>query len=124
MNNWAVLFTEREHSTVKSFLYTFANCTNRLGMSVQQPMLIKVMGDRTENYIHKLNDTVKHITDLQLVVIIVSNQRQDRYDAIKRICCLTLGIPSQVIEYFSIHIVISILYKIVFLGCIVKNFVG
>ena len=33
----------------------------------------------------------------QMVVVIVSSKRKDRYDAIKRICCIEKPVPSQVI---------------------------
>lgn len=33
----------------------------------------------------------------QMVVVIVSSKRKDRYDAIKRVCCLEKPVPSQVV---------------------------
>jgi aubergine-like protein len=35
--------------------------------------------------------------DTQMVVCVVTSKRKDRYDAIKRICCLEIPVPSQVI---------------------------
>lgn len=32
-----------------------------------------------------------------MVVVIVTSKRKDRYDAIKRICCLENPVPSQVV---------------------------
>ena len=43
-----------------------------------------------------LKDNIKEGTT-QMVVIIVSSKRKDRYDAIKRICCIEKPVPSQVI---------------------------
>jgi aubergine-like protein len=33
----------------------------------------------------------------QLVVVLVTSKRKDRYDAIKRVCCLEMPVPSQVV---------------------------
>ena len=33
----------------------------------------------------------------QMVVAIVTSKRKDRYDAIKRLCCLDMPVPSQVV---------------------------
>jgi aubergine-like protein len=44
-----------------------------------------------------VNSLKQNITDkTQMVVVIVSSKRKDRYDAIKRICCLERPVPSQV----------------------------
>ena len=51
--------------------------------------------DNPDTIINSLKQHVKKST--QMVVIIVSNKRKDRYDAIKRICCIDLPIPSQVV---------------------------
>ena len=32
-----------------------------------------------------------------MVVVLVSSKRKDRYDAIKRVCCLEKPVPSQVV---------------------------
>ena len=51
--------------------------------------------DNPETLVGLLKSAIK--PDTQLVVVIVSNKRKDRYDAIKRICCLEKPVPSQVI---------------------------
>lgn len=42
-----------------------------------------------------LKASIKQST--QIVVCVVSSKRKDKYDAIKRVCCLEIPVPSQVI---------------------------
>jgi aubergine-like protein len=35
--------------------------------------------------------------DTQMIVVILSSKRKDRYDAVKRICCIDFPVPSQVV---------------------------
>jgi aubergine-like protein len=51
--------------------------------------------DRTEYFISAIKSKVK--SDTQMVVFILASNRKDRYDAIKKQCCLDIPIPSQVI---------------------------
>ena len=54
-----------------------------------------VQEDRTENFIRSIKQ--KLTSEFQMAVFILSSNRKDRYDAIKKLCCLDLGIPSQCI---------------------------
>jgi aubergine-like protein len=45
-----------------------------------------------------INALKQHVTNKsQIVVCIVTSKRKDRYDAIKRICCIENPVPSQVV---------------------------
>jgi aubergine len=35
--------------------------------------------------------------EIQMIVVILSSKRKDRYDAVKRICCIEFPVPSQVV---------------------------
>lgn len=74
-------------------------------MDISLPKPIKVQGTNPEVFVSTINNVIRNNSDLQLVVIIFPNQREDRYNAVKRICCAEIGIPSQVIIIF-IHVFI------------------
>lgn len=46
-------------------------------------------------YVTALKANIRQTT--QIVVCVVSSKRKDKYDAIKRVCCLELPVPSQVV---------------------------
>ena len=52
--------------------------------------------DRTEAYVTKLKEVLRN--NVQCVVIMVPSQREDRYSAIKKVCCVDMPIPSQVVQ--------------------------
>lgn len=97
MFNWVIMYNPRDEQTAKSFCKQLSMCSRALGMEINSPKPIKVPGPNPEVYVSTINNTIKNNPDLQLVVIIFPNQREDRYNAVKRICCSEIGIPSQVI---------------------------
>ncbi len=56
---------------------------------------LPIVQDSAEHIVNALKQAITDKT--QLVVIIVTSKRKDRYDAIKRICCLEKPVPSQVV---------------------------
>lgn len=98
MNNWAILYSQRDEPTAKAFCKTLAMCGRPLGMDINAPKPISVKGSNPEVFVSTIHKTIETYSGLQLVVIIFPNQREDRYNAVKRICCADIGIPSQVIE--------------------------
>lgn len=109
MSDWAILYHAKDESTAKSFCKQLSMCGNPLGMKIDRPKPIKVQGTNPEIYINTVSHTLKNFPDLQIVVIIVPNQREDRYNALKRICCADMGVPSQVIQLStSIYVYIYI----------------
>ncbi|XP_026821095.1 piwi-like protein Ago3 isoform X2 [Rhopalosiphum maidis] len=97
MLNWAIMYNPRDEPTAKAFCKQLSLCSRALGMEINSPKPIKVPGPNPEVYVSTINNTIKNNPDIQLVVIIFPNQREDRYNAVKRICCSEIGIPSQVI---------------------------
>lgn len=73
-----------------------STCGRPLGMDIRQPKPVQIPGSNSESFVNSINSTLKNFSDLQLVVIIFPNLREDRYNAVKRICCAEIGIPSQV----------------------------
>ncbi len=56
---------------------------------------IAVARDDANELVNAIKQNLTEST--QLVVVIVSSKRKDRYDAIKRVCCLERAVPSQVV---------------------------
>jgi len=117
MLNWAILYNPKDEPTAKSFCKQLALCGRPLGMEINPPKPIKVQGITPEAFVSTINNTLKNYSEIQLVVIIFPNQREDRYNAVKRICCSEIGIPSQVIKdtIINLIIIIFIFYCILYL---------
>ncbi|XP_063537171.1 piwi-like protein Ago3 isoform X1 [Cydia strobilella] len=93
---WAILFTKRDEQVTQSFLNTLRRCCGPMGVMVQQPEMVMLPTDRTETYVQALKKTIN--SSIQLVVCMCPTSRDDRYAAIKRICCAENPVPSQVIN--------------------------
>ena len=50
------------------------------------PFSCQIPNDRTESYLQAINQN--YSSSLQMVVTILTTNRKDRYDAIKKLCCL------------------------------------
>ena len=61
---------------------------------VQEPKMVEVINDRTESYLRALRELIA--PRLQMVMIVFPTSRDDRYSAVKKLCCIESPIPSQV----------------------------
>ncbi|KAH8356290.1 hypothetical protein KR084_005758, partial [Drosophila pseudotakahashii] len=94
LNKWIIIHLKNDSRAATNLLDNMKQCCKPLGMNVSKPTMISLDHDRIDAYIQALR---RNITmDAQIVVCICHNSRDDRYSAIKKICCSELPIPSQV----------------------------
>nr|XP_049706434.1 piwi-like protein Ago3 [Helicoverpa armigera]XP_049706439.1 piwi-like protein Ago3 [Helicoverpa armigera] len=93
---WVVLYTDRDKQVARDFLETMKRSCRPMGINVAEPEMIRLPNDRTDSYVLTLKKVIT--SDLQIVVAICPSARDDRYGAIKKICCADNPIPSQVIN--------------------------
>lgn len=96
IRDWLVIHTKNDTKYARNFIDCMERNAKPMGISVNRPNIHVLDMDKTELYVQALR---KHInSDLQIVVIICPTSRDDRYAAIKKVCCAELPIPSQVIN--------------------------
>ncbi|XP_078598436.1 piwi-like protein 1 [Branchiostoma floridae x Branchiostoma japonicum] len=95
MKNWLLLFTARDSGIAQAFKQTLVMVASPMGMNINEPVMCELKDDRPESYLQTMREQMNDKT--QMVVCIVSNNRKDRYDAIKKFCCVDRPVPSQVI---------------------------
>ncbi|KAL0871086.1 hypothetical protein ABMA27_004891 [Loxostege sticticalis] len=93
---WAILYTDRDKDATMNFLDTLKRCCRPMGINVSNPDLIRLPNDRTDSYVTALKKCFS--SALQLIVAVCPTARDDRYAAIKKICCADNPVPSQVIN--------------------------
>ncbi|XP_026756481.2 piwi-like protein Ago3 [Galleria mellonella] len=96
MINWALLFTDRDKQITTDFVEVLKRSCRPMGINVHNPEMVRLPNDRTDTYVAALKKVISN--QLQLVVAICPTSRDDRYAAIKKICCADNPIPSQVIN--------------------------
>lgn len=96
LTNWLLIHTERDSRTADKFIDIMKRNSRPMGITVSAPQVHKLNMDSPTAYVAALRQCLN--AKLQMVVLICPTARDDRYAAIKRICCAELPIPSQVRE--------------------------
>ncbi|XP_078682114.1 piwi-like protein 1 [Branchiostoma floridae x Branchiostoma belcheri] len=96
LKDWLLIFTKRDAGIANDFKQTLERVAGPMGIQVSSPVMVDIEGDQARSYLHVLKEQVKPGVT-QMVVCIVPNNRKDRYDAIKKFCCVDQPLPCQVI---------------------------
>lgn len=67
-----------------------------MGFKIRQPRMYEMRDDSVNTYANCIED-VKSKMNPQLILCIASNNRGDRYAAIKKKCCVDRPVPTQVV---------------------------
>ncbi|KMZ01324.1 protein argonaute-3 [Drosophila simulans] len=96
LSKWIIIHLRNDTKAATNLLDNMKQACKSLGMNISNPTMISLDRDRIDAYIQALRRNIT-IND-QIVVCICHNSRDDRYAAIKKICCSEIPIPSQVIN--------------------------
>lgn len=96
IRKWLLVHTNKDMKIAKSFMDCVQRSCRPMGIEVDTPAIEVLPTDKTELYVQLLRTKIRQ--DTQIVVIICPTSRDDRYAAIKRICCSEIPVPSQVIN--------------------------
>ena len=100
LKKWSVLYVNKNQDVAKSFVSLMTKLAPKMGMRVAAPDMKSLPNDRTETYLNTLREIIK--PDVQVVVMIMPTPRDDRYSAVKKLCCVEQPVPSQVINFKTI----------------------
>eukprot|EP00092_Neocalanus_flemingeri_P023338 GFUD01025304.1.p1 GENE.GFUD01025304.1~~GFUD01025304.1.p1 ORF type:complete len:970 (+),score=314.12 GFUD01025304.1:89-2998(+) len=100
LKKWSVVFVQKNDAVVQNFVSLMIKLSPKMGMKVAQPEMNQLANDRTETYLKAIRDNVN--PNVQLVVAIMPTPRDDRYSAVKKLCCVEKPVPSQVINFKTI----------------------
>lgn len=96
IKNWLLIHTPCDSKYARNFVDCMQRNSAPMGITVARPNIQVLPSDKTELYVQVLRKYID--SDNQIVVIICPTSRDDRYNAIKKICCAELPIPSQIIN--------------------------
>lgn len=96
LNNWLVIHTRKDIRAAQAFVECMERNSRPMGISVLKPRVCVIEDDLTGTWVNVLRKELNSQT--QIVVTICPTSRDDRYAAIKKICCAEMPIPSQVIN--------------------------
>lgn len=96
LNNWILIHQKSDFKCSKAFLMNMERCCGAFGMKLSKPKILALDQDRVDSYVDALRRNICGQT--QIVVCICPSSRDDRYSAIKKICCAEIPVASQVIN--------------------------
>lgn len=94
LTTWILLHTRNDNKSARAFVENMERNSKPMGINVCAPQIIVLDNDHTDTYIKALRQHTSAKT--QIVVAICPTSRDDRYAAIKKVCCAEMPIPSQV----------------------------
>ena len=95
IENWVLIAPKSLITKAHALLQALLSKGPRVGVMFKNPKIVEMSNDRTEEYIKALKANVQ--SGVQLVVTILSAVREDRYNAIKKLCYVDSPVPSQVV---------------------------
>ena len=96
LQTFVVLFTRRDSQAAGEFVRTLERVGGPMGIRLGQPQMCELPDDRTDTYLRALKQNIN--PKVQMVICILPRSTKDRYDAIKKLCCLEKPVPSQCIQ--------------------------
>ncbi|XP_054852565.1 piwi-like protein 1 isoform X1 [Eublepharis macularius] len=92
LDKWLLVYTRRNYDAANTLVQNLFKVTPAMGIQMNKAVMIEVE-DRTEAYLKALKQKVD--SDIQMVVCLLSSNRKDKYDAIKKYLCTDCPTPSQ-----------------------------
>lgn len=126
LKRWAIMYPRRNETESENFIKCLVDVGRGMKYEISEPKRKVLQDDRTDSYIRELNELVN--MDPKLIMCIVTNNKADRYSAIKKLCCVSHAIPTQVVLVKTITPknpggLLSIASKVVIqLNCKLGNF--
>ncbi|KAK7087801.1 piwi-like protein 1 [Littorina saxatilis] len=96
LGTWLVVFPRECAAAARNLVSTLSQVGPPMGMRINQPTMLEMPSDRNESYLMTLREHVNR-PNVQMALCILSNNKKDRYDAIKKFCCIDCPVPSQMV---------------------------
>jgi len=96
LKNWMVISTKRDQQKALDFVQNMKQCCPQMGIKCNEPNSFAIKDDRTETYLRCIRENLN--PQVQCVVCVFPTMRDDRYAAVKKLCCVESPVPSQMIN--------------------------
>ena len=100
LKKWVVVYVAKNADVVKNFVSLMIKLAPKMGIQVAQPAMLELPNDRPETYVTNIRNSVD--PSVQLVCAVMPTPRDDRYAAVKKLCCVEKPLPCEVINFKTI----------------------
>lgn len=94
--NWYVVVPAGSDKLMVDFMGCLKQASRQMRFQVEEPQRATIQNDSPAVYVESLSQIVQR--DPQMIMCLVSNDKADRYAAIKKKCCVDRAVPTQVIK--------------------------
>ncbi|NXW91657.1 PIWL2 protein, partial [Alopecoenas beccarii] len=98
MNYWVLVYPKRLQDVARELAAAMERSCGSIGMHVGRPAMLELKDDRIETYAKTIRGVLGSEDKVQLLLCIISGNRDDLYAAIKKLCSVQSPVPSQVIN--------------------------
>jgi aubergine len=102
LRDWVIVYSERTRPAPEKFVQTLTQVGRPLGIQVAPPKEMALRNDRPSDFVEAIREAYKP-GSTQLVVVILPDNRKERYDAVKKYCIADVGIVSQCVLVKTIN---------------------
>lgn len=96
LEHWCVFTTNQDRQSTMAFVDMMQRAASGMRFRIGRPQEFILTDDRVQNYTAGLDRALSR-NQYALVMCVVSNNKADRYSAIKKKCSIDRSVPSQVI---------------------------
>ncbi|GLV44692.1 aubergine [Carabus blaptoides fortunei] len=93
--SWVVVCPSALKRDAFSFVQALQKAAGGMSLKLPHPQLQEIADDRPSTYLQGLDGAIAQ--NPNLILCVASNQKADRYSAIKKKCCVDRAVPTQVI---------------------------
>lgn len=111
MQNWVIITPSRCFKSAENFSGLLNKASYGMQWKIPKPKIQEIRDDRPGTYLDALTNVIGSMRP-SLIMCVVSNNKADRYAAIKKKCSIEYAVPTQVCVQISFFI---------FLDCILKT---
>ncbi|XP_008216870.1 piwi-like protein Siwi isoform X2 [Nasonia vitripennis] len=96
LDNWVVIVPDRLKRDCQNFVGQMIRVASTMGFRIEQPYVREIRNDQAASYADIL-ENIKSTSNPMLIFCVATNNRMDRYAAIKKKCCVDRPVPTQVV---------------------------
>lgn len=98
LSDWLIVVPNNEGPKVKEVYKQLEEVSRKMGFRIELPTRKIIDNDSAVSYVRGIREAVRPTTQLIFILTPGAAQREDRYNAIKKLSCCELAIPSQVVR--------------------------
>lgn len=103
INKWVFIYTRRDAPKSSELVKMLQEVTKFMGFTFAAPDMVEIPEDSNIRYVEALRSKVSSSCQMVLLMTPGISQREDRYNAIKKLACCELAVPSQVVRFATIN---------------------